>query len=326
VTILKVGFRALFILSFALLILTAVLSLLVGQVEVSIRDVFSIIFDDSSESEFETLVFLEIRVPRVLMAIIIGAALALAGLAVQASFANPVIDASFVGISNSAGVGAMLFGLLSPNIVILYLGAVLFAGISSLFLARSRMENDRFVLFGFAYGIGSLGVLALLSSSPSLNLGRSVTNWLFGSLALVQQSHLFAAALVAISCVVLYSLSDKLDQAFLGRDKALSLGLNHAKYRLIWLLIASVLVALTVTLYGVIAFVGLIVPQILRTFGVASHRHLVLLSPTVGGTFLLMSDTFSRTLFGSFEMPVSFLLLLIGSMLLILSLVRSSQV
>ena len=311
-----------------LLILSVIGSLAVGAAAVSPADLVAAITGDPAADTVRSILF-DIRLPRVLSALFVGGSLATAGAVLQALFANPLVEPSLIGISGAAGIGAILLcGVLATSSsTIGTVGAVLTAVLAMWRIGHSKLHGSRFVLEGIAWGSLATGLIATAASMPDLNQGRSLTSWVFGSLALATNDQLpllLACALVGVA--LLWRQSTALDIVALGPEAAHYLGVRVHDKRLRWLTAAAFLVAPTVALFGIIGFVGLVVPHIWRLLGVVRHRELLPLTAASGGVLVLLADSIARTAAGASEIPVGIVLSVLGAPMLLWLLRRGGDV
>ncbi|PLY39012.1 iron ABC transporter [Pectobacterium carotovorum] len=268
-------------------------------------------------------IWLNIRVPRVLLAILVGGALACSGAIMQGLFRNPLADPGLLGISSGAALCVALTIVLPlglPPLLVLY-GPMFaaFAGslaITAIIFILSRSEQGgltRLLLAGIALNalcLALIGVLTYISTDQQL---RQFSLWGMGSLGQAQWPMLLVASTLVIPATIatLY-YAHRLNVLQLGDEEAHYLGVNvkHTKYTL--LLLSSLLVGVAVAVSGVIGFIGLIIPHLMRMHLGADHRWLLPGSILGGACLLLFADTLARTLLSPAEMPVGLLSSLIG--------------
>jgi len=299
----------------------AIASLCIGAANISLSDLMAALLHPSEATARHGIIW-DVRLPRICAALVCGATLAIAGAILQATFANPIVDSGLIGISGSAACGAALALLIAPatdSIPASIAGAMVGAGLSVFILSRTRQTGLRFTLFGIALGAGASALLALVGSDSHRANGRSLTSWLFGSLALATWN---GVALVGISlamgALLLRNQGQLLDVVSFGAHSASHLGIDVNRQRLRWLITVMVLVVPSVALFGAIGFVGLAVPHIARLMGAINHRALLPASALIGSGVLVMADTTSRTIAGPMEIPLSITLALVGAPILFL--------
>ena len=300
-------------------LLVVVASLCIGAASVSLPDLMDSLLHPSAATITHGIIW-DVRLPRITAALVCGASLAMAGALLQATFANPIVDSSLIGISGSAACGAALALLVAPlkQLTSASIGGSLAgAGLAVIILARSRQTGLRFTLFGIALGAATSALLALIGSDTHRANGRSLLSWLFGSLALTTWT---SVALVAISVIfgvlLLRGQSQLLDVGSLGLNSAEHLGIDMKHQRIRWLVTVTVLVVPSVALFGAIGFIGLAVPHIARMLGAVNHRALLPTAALIGAGVLTLADTVSRTIAGAMEIPLSITLALVGAPIL----------
>ena len=269
-------------------------------------------------------IWLSIRLPRVLLALLVGAALALSGCVMQGLFRNPLADPGLLGISSGAALAVALWVVLPlslPALVMLYapmlaafLGA-LAATLVIFILSRQRDGSlSRLLLVGIAINAlcgAAVGVLSWLSNDAQL---RQLSLWGMGSLGQAQWSTLLAVSSLMIPTVlVIWRLAGALNLLQLGDEEAHYLGVDVARVQRILLLCSALLVAAAVAVSGVIGFVGLVVPHLVRMWLGADHRAVLPGSVLAGALLLLVADTLARSVVAPAEMPVGLLTSLLGA-------------
>ena len=278
-------------------------------------------------SEIETTIFSEIRVPRVILAAIVGASLSVSGACMQGLFRNPLADPGLIGVSAGAALGAstiIVFGssLTSAFIFstfLLPLSACLGSGLVILMLfLLTRGFGHQGVTYMLLVGIAvnaiasvGIGILTFVSSDSEL---RSLTFWTMGSFGGITWSLLIPALIIIfISFLFLLPILRNLDILQLGESEAKRLGVNvkSLKYRIIFASAASV--GASVSLSGMIGFVGLVVPHLLRLLSGVNHTYVVIGSALLGSSLMVFADLLSRLLIQPAELPVGLITSAIGS-------------
>ena len=269
-------------------------------------------------------IWFTIRLPRVLLALAIGSALALAGCLMQGLFRNPLADPGLLGISSGAALAVAFWVVLPfslPAVMMLY-APMLAAFLGSLavtfiiFLLSQRRENSlsKLLLVGIAINAlcgAAVGVLSWLSNDAQL---RQLSLWGMGSLGQAQWSTLLVCTSLLIPAAALaWRLAKPLNLLQLGDEEAHYLGVNVRRVQRQLLMCSALLVAAAVAVSGVIGFIGLVVPHLLRMWLGADHRAVVPGSVLVGAILLLVADTLARTLVVPAEMPVGLLTSLLGA-------------
>ena len=281
----------------------------------------TLLFAPSTDPDWQ--IWLTIRLPRVLLAILVGLALAVSGAMMQGLFRNPLADPSLLGISSGAALCVAAFIVLPfslPTLMLSYghLGAA-FVGslaVSLIIFSLNRMSNGnlaRLLLAGIAINalcMSLIGVLSYMSNDQQL---RTFSLWMMGSLGNVNWTSLTIAASVIVPTSLFCLLQgNALNILQLGDEDAHYLGLNVERSKFILLFLSALLIGCAVAMSGVIGFVGLVVPHLIRMTLGPDHRWLISGSAIVGACLLLTADTLARTLAIPAEIPVGLLTGLIG--------------
>lgn len=269
-------------------------------------------------------IWLNIRLPRVLLAVLVGGALATAGVIMQGLFRNPMADPGLLGVSSGSAlmVGvAIIFPVSLPAAFLLY-EQMIFAVVGSLvvcaviFLISLRHQHGgmiQLLLAGIAINAlcgAAIGILSYVGDEQQL---RQLTLWMMGSLGQAQWPTLLVAASFAVPAMLATAwLATTLNLLQLGDEEAHYLGVNVKRKRQLLLLLSSLLVGAAVSVSGVIGFIGLVIPHLIRMTIGADHRWLLPCSTLAGACLLLVADTLARTLVQPAEMPVGLLTSLIG--------------
>ena len=264
-----------------------------------------------------------VRMPRVLLAALAGAGLALVGVAMQAMVRNPLADPYLLGVSSGASVGAVsviAFGALAfAGELALPLGAfggALAACTAVYFLAyaNGRLQASRLILGGvaIAYCLGGITSLIVLTADQR-ELANSVLTWTLGSLAGTRWDELgLPAALLVIGAALLLTQARSLNALLSGEESAATLGVDTTRTRRWLFVLVSLVTGVLVALTGPIGFVGLIVPHVTRMLVGAEHRSVLPVAALLGAIFLVWVDVFSRITFAPAEVPVGVITSLLG--------------
>ena len=271
-----------------------------------------------------------IRLPRVLAAMLAGAALAASGVLIQGVLGNPLAGPNVIGVNAGAGFCTLLCACLLPAAAHLLpaaaLAGALLASLVILLLAdRMGVSRITVVLAGVAISsIFSAGSDLITTLSPDATLGMSA--FMIGGFADVSASRLRTAAVYILPALaVSLLLAGDLDVLSLGDEVAASLGLRVKRTRVLLLAVASVLAGAAVSFAGLLGFVGLIVPHAVRRIVGGTHKPLLALSMLGGALFTLLCDTAARTLFAPYEVPVGILLSLVGGPFFLFLLLKSRK-
>lgn len=318
--------------SLVLLMLAILWSLSTGEVSIAIVDIPSRLLDGES---MEHLILTRIRIPRILLALSVGGSLSLAGAIMQGIFRNPLVEPYTLGISGGAALGvsfAIVLGLVSSlGIVALPLFGFLGA-ISTIFIvfAFSRMRNGvnihNMLLVGIMISFVASALMMLLMSITSRDNMNHIMFWTMGSLDQSDFRFVILSMVTAlVGLLVSYAFVHTLNALRLGESKARYLGLNvQASIRLLFF-IASMLTGVSVAVAGIIGFVGLVIPHIVRMVSGNDHRILLGASFMGGATFLVVCDTLSRLVIAPNELPIGVITGIAGGVVFIFVLLRNRK-
>lgn len=295
-------------------------ALLLGatQVENIWRYLFNPGFDSSSTNH---LILWQIRIPRILVALLIGAALGLAGAIAQSAANNPLADPAILGTSAGASLGVVI-GVLLNLVEVGSLLAVLFATIGALIATTLTFTWARSVSALIIIGIGTsalfsalVGLLITSTNNPEI---RSISFWSLGSLALANSDSLLIITPVFALCLFFaFKVAPELDLLTLGDLSVRHLGKSAKKIRLKAFLIIGLLVAVSVSAVGSISFLALAAPHIARIIFGGKSRVLTIASSLIGALILLISDTIARSALPPYELPIGLITSLLGAPILI---------
>lgn len=295
----------------------------VGAVLRTLLDAVPSIDLDGTLSPVESQVLWQIRLPRTVLAALVGASLAMAGSAYQGVFRNPLADPYLLGVSAGAGLGAVLtlgFGLsisLGPFSALpaaAFVGAVVAVGASVLISRGSFRDPATLLLSGVAVAALFSAAQTYLLSALDETRSREVLSWLFGRLATDGWAPVnLLLPYVGIAGITLLLCSRRLDVLRVGDEEARSLGLDPARTRFVVIAAATLLTATAVSVSGLIAFVGLVVPHIVRLLVSHAYRAIVPLSALVGAAFLTLVDIAARTVVAPAELPIGVITAFVGA-------------
>lgn len=279
----------------------------------------------------------ELRLPRVVMAMAVGAGLAVAGVTLQALFRNPLAEPGLIGVASSAAFGAVfimvLGGVLWSQVASWQVGAAAFAaGLLSTWaiyrLASRRGETDVALMLLAGVAVNALmgaGTQMLLSIADLVEL-RSVTFWLMGSLVnLPWRSVLMVLLIVLLSTLFLWRQVRSMNAFVLGESAAQYMGFDTGRFKWGIIFFSALMVSSAVALVGVIGFVGLVVPHIVRLWVGADHRLVLPLSALGGALLLVLADWLARVLLYPLELPIGLLMALLGAPFFLMMLVKRRQ-
>ena len=311
----------------AALMVSAIAGLAVGSVDVAFMDVLRTaragLLEGTTDSVTSRIIW-DLRMPRVVLAAVVGGGLAVIGVAMQALVRNPLAEPYILGISSGAAAGASLFylGFLPPLLsrafsmpLAAFSGGLLSISIVYL-VARSgsTISVARLLLAGVAMSALMGALTALITfASPEPNKLRAVLFWLQGSLSGARWGVVLLPALVSFGgLLLLTALSRPLDAMLLGEEPAFSLGVPTERIKQILIVLAAVVTGSLVASSGAVGFVGLIIPHAVRFFTGVSHRRLIPASFLAGAIFLIWADIAARTLIPAQEVPVGAVTALCG--------------
>ena len=312
-------------------------SLLLGKYGFSAEDYaryVTALLRGESLKDFEVMhtLLLEIRLPRILACVLIGASLAISGAAYQAMFVNPLVSPSILGVLSGAGFGAAvgMFFKLNEYLIQLstfgfgFLAVAVALGVSALYSRSGSVIV--LVLGGVISGSLFTSLLSVLKYAADPNDALpAITYFLMGSLGFASKSFIEISILPMCAGVLLLALSGKyLNALSLGEEEAKSLGVNVARVKIFIILVATFVSALSVTIAGIIGWIGLIVPHVARFIFGADNRAVLASSAMIGAIFLLFCDSFSRLIF-TFEIPISIVTSLFGIPMFIIVLRRAKR-
>ena len=314
----------------ALLLLSAAISLTVGAAGIRLTAIPAILLGDRSCVEYGILA--GIRLPRMLLGLAIGGALGLAGTLLQGMFRNPLVEPYTLGISGGASLGIcvnILFKLYTGIGIIAYplsgfagAGLVIFL-VYGLNRRNRHIRSNRMLLTGVMISYVASSLVMLLMALAGTDDLHNIVLWIMGSLD-EPDTGLIRIALAGslLGLVLSYFFCLDLNALLLGEEEAAGLGVNTAGTKRGIFLIASFLTGLSVSVAGVIMFVGLIVPHFMRMITGPDHRVLLAASYLAGAIFLILCDVLARTIIAPLELPVGVITGIIGGVVFIWAISR----
>ncbi|AMG18799.1 iron ABC transporter permease [Staphylococcus saprophyticus] len=311
----KLNFTTTFIIAVLLLIVALITSILFGDAKIHLSTIFEAIFNYDPKNQQHNIIS-EIRIPRDIGAILVGVALGTSGAVIQGVTKNGLADPSLIGLNSGASFMLALtfaFYPTAPFIVMMFAGFIgaLMGGFIVLMIGRSRSDGFnpmRIILAGAAVS----ALLTALSQGVALlfRLNQSLTFWSAGGVSGTTWNQLmWAAPFILIALVIIISMSKQLTILNLGETLAKGLGQNVAFTRAITLILSMIMAGIAVAMVGQIAFVGLMVPHIVRYLVGTDYARVIPLTAVVGGLLLLVADTVARMLG---EAPVGAIISFIG--------------
>ena len=300
------------LISLIVLLLTLLISINVGPIKINS-------FNYGNLDQLHRTILLDIRIPRALLALIVGSALATSGAVYQTVFRNPLADPYLLGAAAGAGLGATIALTNSSSDISALLPIFAFAGaISAVFISflisgKFFAEPSTLLLSGIAIGSFATAVQTFLQQRHSNSL-RPVYSWILGELTAASWSTVkWAGLYVGLALTVLFTIRAKLDVLLLSDEEALSLGVNANQLRVIALAAATFATATAVSASGLIGFVGIVVPHLVK--GIThqvTNKNLPYIAMT-GASFLILADLGARTLLSPAELPIGVLTAFIGA-------------
>ena len=301
----------------SLLILVILFSVTVGSVKVRPSRSITILLQSilglkRGGTETEQAIILSLRFPRALLAGLVGAGLSVSGAIFQALLKNPLADPYILGVSSGAAVGAIVAILMGLSTLSFGLPLASFMGALLTILAvfyfgrqEGKIHPNTLLLAGVIIGSFLSALIMFFISVSQKEELHTIIFWLMGDFSFSNyQTIRIIFPYILLSFLFLYSRARQLNLILSGEENALQLGVNVENLRLISYLSASLLTAASVSVCGLIGFVGLIVPHSVRLIFGPDHRLLIPCSALVGASFLIASDTFARTLLAPIELPV----------------------
>ena len=294
------------------LLATALVSLKLGSVNITFKELITGLFSGSSEGNIG--IIKDLRMPRVIIAVLVGANLAIAGVLLQSVIRNPLADPYITGISSGACAVTVFFMVFVPGTTNLrpifgFLGGLICCVIIYLMAYKNGLSPIRIVLAGAACNelLGGISVRAGLGSS-------NIQKWMMGSLATVNWSNVHILLIYSVIGIIAALLLGKVCNILaLGSKNARSLGFNSDLYMIIVTAVAVFLASISTAIAGVISFVGLVVPHVCRIIIGSDHKYLIPCSGIVGGFLVLFADTIGRMAMRPNEIPVGVVTAIFGA-------------
>lgn len=299
-------------------------SLLLGRYPIAPSDAFKMILNQvvpqaQTWTDQEAALFFNVRVPRILLAMLVGCGLSAAGAAYQGTFQNPLVSSDILGASQGAALGAaiaLLHGA-SSSVVSLTAFGFAMATVAVVVAVSSRAKGDHVltvVLVGvMVSSLASAGVsFAKLIADPNDQL-PAITYWLMGSLTGAKLSDLlFAFVPILVGCAVLLGLRWRINLLTMGDDEARTMGVDAKRIRIVVMVAATLITAACVSVSGMIGWIGLVIPHLTRMVVGADYRRLLPASMLFGAAFLLLVDNISRLAYTA-EIPLGILTAFVGA-------------
>ncbi len=307
-----------------LLVIAAGIAIALGSEHISLATIAKIVFARLTGGEVDMpgeqqTIIAQIRLPRVLLAIIVGAALSVAGAAYQALLRNPLADSYILGVSTGAALGAIAATVFAENLIVgrpiaAFVGATLtIAIVYYLGQAHRGAATERLILAGvIVNSFLSSAVIFLLTVASGARL-QSVFSWLIGYLGTDVKLLPIVALFIFAGISLIFLNARSLNLIMTGEEEAQTLGVDVRRVQLVVFLASSLITGAAVAVSGVIGFVGLIVPHAVRLAGGSDNRLVIPASALTGAIFLLLADTLARTLIAPRELHIGVVTAMIGA-------------
>lgn len=320
-------FNILFLVLSVLLVIMFFTSMCVGRYGVSFVDVFKF-FTGQQIDQTSYNVMLYLRLPRTLIAVLVGIALTLSGAIYQSSFNNRLVSPDLLGVSSGASVGACFAILLGFSTAMISVFAFVFGFITvfiTLLIAKAfkNKSNVILILAGLAVGgvMSSLVGLIKYLADNEMKLAE-MTFWLLGDLSKVKMEDFYVLLPVVVVCsVITIVLSWRLNIISLGQKEAKSLGVNYKVTFVLLIVVATILTAISVSVAGTIGWIGLVIPNITRLLIGSNNKKLIPISMLIGAIFMVIVDMLARSLAPN-EIPLSVITGILGTPLFIFAIYK----
>jgi iron complex transport system permease protein len=316
-----------------ILALAIAISLVMGTADVSLKDIIGIITGSTAFDDPTRLIIIRIRLPRILLAGLVGFALSIGGVVFQAILRNPLADPFILGVSSGSAFGAVIaivlgFGFAIGVPVMSFAGALFTIYLVMALGARKiGMESSTILLTGVIINAFFTAVIMSFIAVSADDKLHTMLFWLYGDLSQCKYSQLLIITpIILVTSIVLFGFSKDLNIITTGEENAVQLGVEVEKVKKVCLIIVSLVMGLVVAFSGLIGFVGLIVPHLARMAFGSDHRLLMPAASISGAIFLIIADTLARTIVSPSELPVGVITAFMGAPFFILLLKkRGSQ-
>lgn len=299
-----------------LLVVAFISNIIIGSSNITLSEIFITLFNSEANPTIHTVLW-KIRIPRAIVALVTGATLAASGTLIKAVMKNPLADTGLLGIQSGATLIAMIIILIMPHMYDLlpigaFVGGFLVYLILTAVAFKDGIKPVRLILSGVAIN-GFLGSFIGLISIYNSDKIQSALNWLNGSLAGVTMDDAILITIYGVMAIIIsLFLIGKCNLLLLDDITIINLGENLSLTRFIVSTVAVLLTSVSVSVVGIISFVGLVVPHITRLIIGQNHKHLLPLSIILGSVFLLMADVLQKLIFSPMEIPVGIVISFIG--------------
>ena len=294
-----------------IVLILMIISLKLGSIDISFGELIKGLLSGSNEGNIG--IIKDLRMPRVIIAALVGGNLALAGVLLQAVIRNPLADPQVTGISSGACLVSLIFIIFMPTSgsirpIVGFFGGLVSCIVVYLMAYKKELDTMRIVLAGAAINALLGGLSQILTIGSGVGAGN-IQSWISGSLA--------ATSWDEVKILFLYSI--------IGNKNAKSLGFNSDLQMILITVVAVFLGSVSTAIVGIISFVGLVVPHICRILIGSDHRYLIPFSIFVGGALVLLADTIGRMLVKPYEIPAGIIMAVIGAPFFSYLLIRSDM-
>ncbi len=314
--------RKTLLLLFLILLASIALGVYYGSVKIPLGEIFS----QANRN------ILQLRLARIMLGLLAGAGLGVSGAVLQAILRNPLAEPYLLGTSSGAGLGAALGIFLGLSVSLLPLAAFAGALLSIILVYNLAKQNGRIsaqslILSGVIVAIAISGLIVFLVSISSNQALRGILWWLLGSLEVYNfKLLLIVGSIVSLGIVPIFILSQDLNAISIGEEEAIHLGIEIETVKKILFVITALVTGALVSITGIIGFVGLIIPHMMRMVVGPNHKILIPATCLAGAAFLILSDTLARSLFPPVEISIGVITSLVGAPIFIFLLRREQRV
>jgi len=296
-------------------------AIIIGKYPISLEALIGIIKGHPELYQVQYSIINKLRIPRTIAALLIGSSLSVSGLIYQEIFRNKLVSPDFLGVSSGASVGAALAIVLGLSNVFIS-GFAFVTGLSAMILTLvlaniiNRQSPTILVLSGIVVSSLMSAIISIIKyAAPSEVILADITFWLMGSFSSIKMNGIYVLLpIVLVGMSILFILRWKINIIGQGMYEAQTQGLNYKRYQIFVICIVTLLTAISVAYAGVIGWIGLVVPHIIRSFVGKNTKHTIPLTILFGGIFAILADVLSRT-FTSSEIPISAITGLLGTLI-----------
>ena len=310
----------------AALLLSAIFGVLLGSTKLDLWNTLLEMINRNTNSP-DARILIYVRLPRVIAALVCGAALAVSGAVIQGVLANRLASPSIIGVNAGAGLAVTLCSALGiiggwRLSLLAFTGAFLTVMLVSIGAKKWGASRGTVILMGVALN-ALLGAISDTVTVFNPQVSMMSNDFKIGDFSSVTYAKLIPAAVIVLICVlILLTLSNELDVLTLGDENAKGLGLNTGAMRVVFLLLSALLAGAAVSVCGLLSFVGLLVPHAVRRIAVSKSKHLIPLCALFGAGFVTLCDTLARAVFAPYELPVGIIMAFLGAPCFIFILLR----